>query len=191
MRKHRFALIITVYAIGIAIAITLFVTSSTPSKGATSSWKSSALVVSQVLPTTPDKDSISQVMAQRRTFYNDLVVQETAALTYLAAVNRLNAQEKLASQMRPGPTSRVSTTTAAPVASGDSELNCIAQAESGGNPTIYNESGSGASGLYQFMPGTWDDYDGYANAADAPAAVQTQKAEQTPLSAWTGDPCVG
>lgn len=138
-----------------------------------------------------DRDLMSQAISQRRTYYNGLVAEETAALTYLAAVNRLNAQERLASQTRSGPTSRTSTTTDAPATSGDSELNCIAQAESGGNPTIYNESGSGASGLYQFMPGTWNDYDGYANAADAPAAVQTQKAEQTPLSAWTGDPCVG
>lgn len=196
MRKHRFALIITVYAIGIAIAITLFVTSSTPSKGATSSWKSSVLVVSQVLPTTPDKDLISQVMAQRKTFYNDLVAQETAALTYLAAVNRLNAQEKLASQMRPGPTSRVSTTTTAPVVSGGNLpaiFSCIIQHESGGNPTAMNSSG--AAGLFQDMPSTWGGYDGYSSAADAPASVQYQFNEQLyaqeGLRPWTGDPCVG
>lgn len=44
--------------------------------------------------------------------------------------------------------------------------------ESGGDLTIYNTQGSGASGKWQAMPGTWDGYGGYNNAADAPEAVQ-------------------
>ncbi len=54
--------------------------------------------------------------------------------------------------------------------------------ESGGDPTVYNTSGSGASGLYQFMPGTWDGYGGYENAADAPPEVQQQKFNEV----WAG-----
>lgn len=50
--------------------------------------------------------------------------------------------------------------------------------ESGGNPRVYNRTGSGASGCWQFMPGTWDNYKGYANAADAPVSVQNEKAKQ-------------
>lgn len=40
--------------------------------------------------------------------------------------------------------------------------------ESSGSLTVYNASGSGASGKWQFMPSTWNNYGGYANAADAP-----------------------
>jgi len=35
-------------------------------------------------------------------------------------------------------------------------LSCIRNRESGGNYTIHNTGGSGASGAYQFMPGTWN-----------------------------------
>lgn len=48
--------------------------------------------------------------------------------------------------------------------------------ESGGNYQARNPSG--ASGAYQFMPGTWANYKGYANAADAPPAIQDEKARQ-------------
>jgi soluble lytic murein transglycosylase-like protein len=50
---------------------------------------------------------------------------------------------------------------------------CIAHFESGGNTKAHNPSG--ADGLYQFMDGTWNNFDGYAHASDAPASVQTQK----------------
>jgi len=58
----------------------------------------------------------------------------------------------------------------------------ICDRESGGNPTVYNHQGSGASGKYQFMPRTWNGYEGYANAADAPEAVQDAKAAEL----WAG-----
>jgi len=141
---------------------------------------------------------MNEMTAQRRTFYNDLIAQEEAALTYLAAQQtRLSAQERYVSATSTaGSTSQSSITTQAPVSSGGSlpaVFSCIIQAESGGNPTAMNPSG--AAGLYQFMPGTWDGYDGYASAADAPPSVQTAKAEQVyaadGLSPWTGDPCVG
>lgn len=64
---------------------------------------------------------------------------------------------------------------------GCTEESIIAR-ESGGDPTIYNLEGSGASGIYQFMPGTWDGYGGYANAADAPPEVQREKF----LEVWAG-----
>jgi soluble lytic murein transglycosylase-like protein len=57
---------------------------------------------------------------------------------------------------------------------------CIAHFESGGNAKAYNPSG--ASGLYQFMDGTWAGYGGYAHASDAPASVQTEKFYQV----WAG-----
>jgi len=58
----------------------------------------------------------------------------------------------------------------------------ICDRESGGDPTVYNHQGSGASGKYQFMPRTWNGYGGYANAADAPEWVQDEKAAEL----WAG-----
>ena len=50
---------------------------------------------------------------------------------------------------------------------------CVIQVESGGNPTAVNPV-TGAGGLYQFLPSTWADFDGYPTAEDAPASVQQQ-----------------
>jgi hypothetical protein len=61
----------------------------------------------------------------------------------------------------------------------DAVLKTIRTRESGGNYGIWNKSGASASGGYQFMRGTWQNLTKkygiggqYANAADAPAAVQ-------------------
>lgn len=58
--------------------------------------------------------------------------------------------------------------------------------ESGGDPTVYNYGGSGASGKWQVMPSTWNNYRGYPNAADAPEWVQDEFARML----WAdGDGC--
>jgi hypothetical protein len=51
---------------------------------------------------------------------------------------------------------------------------CIAKYESGGNPRAENPR-STASGLYQFIDGTWNKFGGYSRAKDAPVAIQTKK----------------
>ncbi len=58
---------------------------------------------------------------------------------------------------------------------------CIAKYESGGNPRAQNPSSS-ASGLYQFIDGTWNNYGGYSRAMYAPVSVQTAKFYQV----WDG-----
>lgn len=81
------------------------------------------------------------------------------------------------------PRTTVAATSAGGLACGGSMPPCsVMQRESGGNATIYNTQGSGASGKWQFMPGTWDGYGGYANAADAPVSVQDAKAREV----WAG-----
>jgi septal ring factor EnvC (AmiA/AmiB activator) len=57
-----------------------------------------------------------------------------------------------------------------------SVVNC----ESGGQDLTPNSAG--ASGYYQFMPGTWNDYGGYSQAYQAPKSLQDQRAQQV----WNG-----
>lgn len=51
---------------------------------------------------------------------------------------------------------------------------CIAKYESGGNPRAQNPH-STASGLFQFINGTWNHFGGYARAMYAPVSVQLKK----------------
>jgi hypothetical protein len=51
---------------------------------------------------------------------------------------------------------------------------CIAKYESGGNPRAQNPHSS-ASGLFQFIDGTWNHFGGYARAMYAPVSIQLQK----------------
>ena len=75
---------------------------------------------------------------------------------------------------------------------------CIRYHESHTTPTVWNYTGSGASGLYQFMQGTWLSHGGaqFASyAAAASVAAQNDVAvwtyEATGFSPWQGDPCLG
>lgn len=56
-------------------------------------------------------------------------------------------------------------------------LATIREKESTGRYDAQNPT-SPASGAYQFMPGTWAGYGGFANAKDAPSAVQDAKATE-------------
>jgi hypothetical protein len=77
----------------------------------------------------------------------------------------------------------------------DRIANAIAQIESGGaaNPYVARSKSSKASGKYQYLPGTWNGYGGYAEAWQAPAAVQEQRfrADTTKaLARYGGDPAL-
>lgn len=198
MWNRRYALITTIYALGLAGAIATAVFSGgSPTQEATPS-KYSALVAlrTQTIPPTPsDHQAMTTVRAEFTSYTTTVLMDEEAALRTLAAA-QAEAQAHAAALRASGQTSHTSTTTHAPVTSAGNLpaiFSCIIQHESGGDPTAMNPSG--AAGLFQDMPGTWDDYDGYPSAADAPVSVQYAFNEQLyaarGLGPWTGDPCVG
>ena len=57
----------------------------------------------------------------------------------------------------------------------EAALTRIMMCESGGNPTAQNPR-STASGLFQYLRGTWNGYGGYRDAKDAPPELQWQRA---------------
>ena len=101
------------------------------------------------------------------------------------------------------PPTQTTSTYVTPVISGTGSVNgmacggslpscCTLAHESNGQPGAMNPSG--AAGLWQFMPGTWNNYAGYASAADAPVSVQNAKAVEVfangrGASNWYGDGC--
>lgn len=58
---------------------------------------------------------------------------------------------------------------------------CVMERESRGSLTAHNPHSS-ASGKWQFVNGTWNNFDGYPTAASAPESVQDAKAAQV----WAG-----
>lgn len=95
------------------------------------------------------------------------------------------------------PPASASSTPATGICGGDLPPCYVVNRESGGDPRIWNGScyapvgwtgksspcgGSTASGIYQFVRGTWAGYGGYLNAADAPVHVQVAKAREV----WAG-----
>ena len=188
MRKHRFALITAVLTAFVVFSAFAF-QSHGPTQEKTS-WKSSqSLSVTSSTPTAFEAKLKNFAIAYDQYLLGQYVAgYEAQQLTaYAGAVER--------AQSTPTVQYTATTSPSTDIGSLPPVFACIIQAESGGDPTVYNHSGSGAAGLFQFMPGTWAGFDGYPSAADAPASVQIQKAEQVyaadGLSPWTGDPCVG
>ena len=81
----------------------------------------------------------------------------------------------------------------APPSGGNGDfLSCVKQRESSGDYTVHNYQGSGASGAYQMMPGTWNSIAGSVGRDDlvgldpAAASPQDQDAMASALYAQRG-----
>lgn len=98
-----------------------------------------------------------------------------------AAANALTQQ--VASQTLATPPAAATPSTSLPAV-----FTAIVRCESGGDYTDVNKSGSTASGAYQFLDSTWNNFDGYSRAMYAPPAVQDQRAlieyNSSGTSAW-------
>ena len=75
----------------------------------------------------------------------------------------------------PAPRPKEPVSRGVPRTSGPALLERIAQCESGGNYTAQNKR-STASGKYQYLDTTWNNYKGYAKARYAPPAIQDERA---------------
>lgn len=112
-------------------------------------------------------------------------VQFQQAVAYAAALEQARADE--AQQARVAAAVEHYSDAPAPTDAGSGRCGgdlppCyVMQRESGGNIRAENPV-STASGKWQFVDGTWNNYGGYAHAADAPEWVQDAKARET----WAG-----
>ncbi|HXY94664.1 MAG TPA: transglycosylase family protein [Acidimicrobiia bacterium] len=97
---------------------------------------------------------VQDVERQEIGSFLDGVAAEQAAEAEAAARAQAEAEAEAqaAAQARLQATRPVQSSTAG----GNGFLACVKQRESGGNYTIHNYQGSGASGAYQIMPGTWN-----------------------------------
>ena len=98
-----------------------------------------------------------------------------------AAAQQAAAQAQAAAAQRARSSSSAAGTSGGHACGGNLPPCCVMMRESKGNPSVVNGS-SGAAGKWQFMPGTWNGYGGYATASQAPESVQDAKAAQV----WAG-----
>jgi hypothetical protein len=195
MRRHRFALryIVAAYA-ALSVLAAWTVASSlsgADQKESLTSWSSTHRPPTVPLPPQSPKLGLTAETAIQpvANFATAVVAAQdnAAAAAFAAAEATVNAS-------RSGPTVRSSSTTVAPAPSGDSSSiwDCIIAHESNGDPGAVNSS-SGAGGLFQFLPSTWQANGGSGLPEDASVAEQWAIAEATQArdgwSPWIGDGC--
>lgn len=114
----------------------------------------------------------------------ELLAQQAVATAYAAShTTTTTSASPLTSSVGTTPTSSGSDTAI---------WGCIIQHESGGDPTAVNPS-SGAGGLFQFEPATWQSNGGTGLPEDASVSEQWSIAEATQAKdgwyPWVGDGC--
>ena len=97
-----------------------------------------------------DANGIAMALGQAIAFVADVQARQLGefldSIAAAEAAEAAEAQPTVVRQYSP-----------APAWQGDGDfLSCVRQRESHGDYTIHNTQGSGASGAYQFMPGTWN-----------------------------------
>lgn len=185
MKRAFFTALAVVYACLLgAIGWTAIRTGEPPHRRAVDDHRTSSQ------PFSPPREVELSTVQQVLTAYRTQALDEIGA--YVAAVRQAELDAFLASLAPPPPPVTVTPPTVAggAVTTGEcggatNGADQFIQRESGGNPGIYNQGGSGAWGCYQIMPGTWA-----ASCSDlgvhgqASPAAQAACASRLPLSAW-------
>ena len=97
-------------------------------------------------PSVLEANALSVALEQVTAFVQDARARETgASLGAVAPEEGARAEPTVIPQSDAAPSSE---------ADGDF-LSCVRERESRGDYTVHNSEGSGASGAYQFLPGTW------------------------------------
>lgn len=175
----------------------LSISATTANQEKKSAWKSSHPLVKTIPSVTVKYDGQSpKLIAQqsRKAFAQAVTAYQLTS--YVNAVNAAAAAAAAqAAQQTTGPSSPSTTTTNPPATSSGSSdpiWSCIIQHESGGNPQAVNSS-SGAGGLFQFLPSTWQANGGSGLPENASVGEQWAIALATQArdgwSPWRGDGC--
>jgi hypothetical protein len=184
MRRNRVALDI---GFGLAVATTLavggiaYANTITPTREG--SWDAH--------PSQPKTELLSSKSLMPLAIYATAVLDNQAAQAFAAAEL---ASKQAASYSTPRASGRSSaSSTQSPVTPGGSSIwSCIISHESGGDPGAVNSS-SGAGGLFQFLPSTWQANGGSGLPENASVSEQWAIAEATQArdgwSPWVGDGC--
>lgn len=215
MTFRRSGLVVTLLVIACVVSVTAVAVQSRPElqRGVSAPPGSHAKPVEAVGIYAADPGAYGDhAVAQ---FYAGVAAEEARIIAVEAArveavrveAARLEA-ERVAAAARAAPAPpRVAAPAAAAVSPASSLYPCggdlppcwVAQRESKGDYRIWNGgcyngpcpgAASWASGKWQFLPSTWGGFGGYYNAADAPPALQDERARQVwaggrGCSAWT------
>ena len=182
----------------VVATITIGTTLNAPLPTATASTPP---VTHQVTTAPPATLMVTVQATQRATAVDVAIGQALMAITAIrqaqaaqvAADARAEAQREAEAVTSYTSTTRPTTTTTTYTApSGNSIWSCIIAHESGGNPSAVNSS-SGAGGLFQFLPSSWQAYGGSGLPEDAPVSEQWAIAEHAQAVSgwypWVGDGC--
>lgn len=163
MRNHRYALK-AVVALGLGAAVALATSPFVWGQEKSPQWKSSALVVSRVLPTPRDQTYLMKERSYQRVLLED---QQLHAFASAVEANAASVAARSARTAATASTSRTTTTTTSPVVSGADGIPAAWMATA-----ICEEGGRNDPNYGYFGIIAWGGFDGYPCAGAAPLSVQ-------------------
>ncbi len=146
MRKRTLLVVAPIGVVALAAGIAVAAPSSTARASDARPDNPHAVRPIAASPSALEVKALGVVFDQVVAYVHDVQLQELAVFVGGAAAEGTATRAQLTVTRPVSP---------APGGNGDF-LSCVKQRESGGDYTIHNYQGTGASGAYQMMPGTWN-----------------------------------
>jgi hypothetical protein len=168
MRKRMLLIVAPLCVVALAAGVAVAAPSGTGDSSEARLDKPHAVRPTAASPSVLEANSVAAALNHAIVFVQDVQAREIDA--FVQDVQAREIGEFLdgviateSAQARP----TVRQSASAPSSEGDGGfLACVRQRESRGDYTIHNTQGSGASGAYQFMPGTWNSLAGSIGRTD-------------------------